>query len=74
MPLLDWAHREGTGVVLIDDALHRDLPDDIVRQLNRRPLPVLVPIPAPDWHERSAPDEYIVEMLRRAIGYRVKIR
>ena len=62
------------GVVMIDDALYRDLPDDIQRSLQRSVLPVVIPVPGPDWTTESTAHEYIVEILRRAIGYRVKLQ
>lgn len=36
---------------------------------------VTVPFPDPAWEEEpSAAEEYLVEMLRRAVGYRVRLR
>ncbi|HZI22006.1 MAG TPA: V-type ATP synthase subunit F [Gemmatimonadales bacterium] len=63
------------GVALIEDRLYDALPDDLRRQLGRRPLPMLVPFPGPAWAERpAAPEAYIVELLRQVIGYRVRLR
>lgn len=62
------------GVVMIEERLHRDLPEDLTRRLRRRALPVIVPMPGPDWASESTAHEYIVDILRRAIGYRVKLQ
>jgi vacuolar-type H+-ATPase subunit F/Vma7 len=62
------------GVVLIDEGLYRALPHDLVTRLDRQALPVLAPIPAPAWDERPAAESYILEILRQAIGYRVRPR
>jgi hypothetical protein len=36
---------------------------------------MVVPFPAPTWTERAAgPEAYILEILRQAIGYRVRLR
>ncbi len=62
------------GVVIVDDTLYSDFPEDFHRLMRRKPLPVLVPVPGPNWEEESTAREYIVEILRRAIGYRVRLR
>jgi len=62
------------GVVLIDEALYRDLPEEVTRNLQRSALPVVIPVPGPDWMAESTAHEYMVEILRRAIGYRVKLQ
>ena len=62
------------GVVLIDEALYRGLPHDLTTRFDRQALPVLAPIPEPAWDERAAAESYILEILRQAIGYRVRPR
>ena len=62
------------GVLLIDDGLYRALPRDLVTRFDRQALPVVAPIPVPDWDERTAADSYILEILRQSIGYRVRPR
>ena len=41
------------GIVLIEEPLYDQLPDELRRQLARRPLPMLVPFPGIDWQVRS---------------------
>ncbi len=62
------------GVVIIDEPLYRDFPEEVRRNLRRSALPVVIPVPGPDWMTESTAHEYIVEILRRAIGYRVKLQ
>jgi vacuolar-type H+-ATPase subunit F/Vma7 len=62
------------GVVLVDDGLYRALPAELKARLDRQALPVVAPIPAPDWDARVAAEAYILEILRQAIGYRVRPR
>ena len=61
------------GIVIIDEPLYRDLPEETSRNLQRSAFPVVIPVPGPDWRAESTAHEYIVEILRRAIGYRVKL-
>lgn len=67
--------RSDVGVILLDDRLHAALSSDLHRELARRPVPVVVPFPSPGWAPRpEGPDAYIIELLRQAIGYRVRLR
>ena len=62
------------GIVLVDDALYRALPREVMTRLDREALPVIAPVPSPRWDERSEAEAYILEILRQAIGYRVRPR
>ncbi len=62
------------GMVLVDDGLYRLLPAELKARLDRQALPVVAPFPAPDWDARIAAEAYILEILRQAIGYRVRPR
>jgi vacuolar-type H+-ATPase subunit F/Vma7 len=45
------------------------------REVERRAVPIVVPVPAPEWEAgRGAAEDIILELLRRAIGYRVRLR
>lgn len=73
--LNDLAGDPRAGVVLVESRLHDALPDETVRRLRRTPVPVVLPFPSPTHAARpGAAEEYIVEMLRRAIGYRIRLR
>ncbi|HEY7480508.1 MAG TPA: V-type ATP synthase subunit F [Gemmatimonadales bacterium] len=62
------------GVLLVDERLHRGLSEELRRELARRPLPMVVPFPGPSWAEQRDPDAYVLELLRQAIGYRVRLK
>lgn len=63
------------GIILVEQRLLDAVPSAVRRAVDRRPLPIIVPIPAPNWtHATSDAESYIVELLRRAIGYRVKLQ
>jgi vacuolar-type H+-ATPase subunit F/Vma7 len=64
-----------SGVVLVEESLYNALPDDLRGELARRPLPMVVPFPGPQWAERrEAAEAYIIELLRQVIGYRVRLK
>lgn len=63
-----------TGVVLVDEALYSALPRDLIGRLDRAALPILAPVPGPRWDERRAAEAYVMDILRQAIGYRVRPR
>jgi vacuolar-type H+-ATPase subunit F/Vma7 len=65
---------EHAGVVIIEESLHENLPDETNRALRRASFPVVIPVPGPRWTTESSAHEYIVEILRRAIGYRVRLQ
>lgn len=63
------------GIILVEQALLDAVPPAVRRAVDRRPLPILVPIPAANWtHAPSEGESYIIELLRRAIGYRVRLQ
>jgi len=73
--LRDLLVQPDVGVVLVEEGLHERLPEDVRRRLGRNPLPMVVPFPGPAWEERpEVAESYIVELLRRVIGYRVRLR
>jgi vacuolar-type H+-ATPase subunit F/Vma7 len=62
------------GVILAQEDFYASLPEGVRRELARRPLPMVVPFPLPSWAAPPAsPEGFIAELLRRAIGYRVRL-
>lgn len=72
--LKQFTNDESTGVVLVDDALYRALPKDVTSRLDRQALPVVAPFPAPSWDAQGTAEAYVLDILRQAIGYRVRPR
>jgi vacuolar-type H+-ATPase subunit F/Vma7 len=63
------------GVVLIEAALNDALPAALRRQVRKDGAPILVPFPGPaPLLPGAAPEQELLEILRRAIGYRVRLR
>lgn len=72
--LMALADDPEVGVILVEERLHDALPTELQRMLSRRPLPMIVPFPSPTWTApAAAAEEYIIELLRQAIGYRVRL-
>lgn len=61
------------GVVLIEDRLQRALPADFAQRLERQERPLVAPFPGPRFEAAGAGEEAVLEILRRAIGYRVRL-
>ncbi|HEU4563171.1 MAG TPA: V-type ATP synthase subunit F [Gemmatimonadaceae bacterium] len=69
------AARPDAGILLVEEELLRALPRAVREALARRQTPIIVPVPRPSWAERPAAAEaYILEILQRAIGYRVRLQ
>ena len=63
------------GILLVEQSILDSVPPAVRRAVDRRPLPIVVPIPPPNWtHKASDAESYIIELLRRAIGYRVRLQ
>lgn len=63
------------GIVLIEASLYDALPPAVRRQIHKDGAPILVPFPGPaPLPAGAAPEQELLEVLRRAIGYRVRLK
>jgi len=63
------------GILLIEQPLFDAFPATLRRDLENRALPIVVPVPRAEWGAATEHAEaYILELLRRAIGYRVRLQ
>lgn len=62
------------GIVFIETALYDALPAAKRRQIRREGLPILMPFPSPSAARAALPEQELLEVLRRAVGYRVRLR
>ncbi|MGR3310084.1 MAG: V-type ATP synthase subunit F [Candidatus Brocadiales bacterium] len=75
--LLDVMKSKDYGIVIIDESLERTFDDYTKRLIEESGTPLFVPLPLQlIWQEIEVPpdDTYVVDMIRRAIGYQIKIR
>ena len=66
--------RADRAVLLLEESIYDALPADTRRRMDRAVRPVVVPFPGPTGPVRRSAEERVVELLRRAIGYRVRLR
>lgn len=64
------------GVVLLEQVLLDALPPLFLRRIRKRGVPILVPFPSPSVGvgPGRAAEEEVLEILRRAVGYRLRLR
>lgn len=63
------------GIVLVESALYDALPPATLRQIRKDGAPILQPFPGPaPLAAGAAPEQELLEVLRRAVGYRVRLR
>ncbi len=74
--LLEDIEKEGRyGIVCIDESLLKLVPEGITERYRKSGLPVIVPISVPDeWGEAEPEESPIARLIRRAIGYHIKLR
>lgn len=62
-------------IVIVDEETFRRLPEKLERRLEHSTAPLFLPIPTVKvWRGEVRPEEYATRLIRRAIGYQVKIR
>ena len=72
--LAEWLDQPEVGVILVEERVHAGLPEELRTRMAQQAIPLVVPFPGPVWvARREAAEAYVVELLRRAIGYRVKL-
>ena len=65
----------GVRLVLLDEDLFRGLPAALQRKLEESRMPVFLPVPSlPLRTGALRPEEYIARLIRRAVGYQIRIR
>ncbi len=62
------------GVLLVEEDLQPLLPETLRIRLSTHAVPMMVLFPAPSFEGERPGEAYIVELLRRAIGYRVRLK
>ena len=65
----------GADVALLDESLFHQAPEPLKRRIEESVAPIFVLVPTFRLRrERVTPEEYVARLIRRAIGYQIKIR
>lgn len=66
---------ESLGVLAVEQDLLERVPEALLERIEREGIPVLLPFAFPkSWKETGRGEEYVATLMRRAIGYHVKIQ
>jgi len=63
------------GLVAVEEKMLKKVPDHEMRRIQKRGLPIIIPINIPEsWGEVEFGESPVVRLIRRAIGYQIKIK
>lgn len=63
------------GLVCIEERFYERLSKELMRRIKKKGLPVLMPINIPQaWQEAAPGESTVARLIRKAIGYQIKIR
>jgi V/A-type H+-transporting ATPase subunit F len=73
--LQEAVNANDSGIILINQNFLNRFSDSFQRKLEKLGLPLIIPVPISNtwWREEPAED-YIFNLIRRAIGYQLKIK
>jgi V/A-type H+-transporting ATPase subunit F len=63
-----------TGVAVIDERLAMTIEEDRFREMERRWFGILLVLPSPGGAGGEAAEDYARRLIRKAIGYHVRVR
>ncbi|HUK56228.1 MAG TPA: V-type ATP synthase subunit F [Nitrospiria bacterium] len=73
--LEELLREKNARLVILDEEMVRRLPEKLERRLEHSTEPLFLPIPTVKiWREAVPPEEYAARLIRRAIGYQIRIR
>lgn len=63
------------GLLAVEEGMLKNVPEDLMKKIAREGIPVVVPINTPKgWYGAETAESYIARIIRKAIGYEVKIK
>ena len=63
-----------TRVAVIDERLLAGIPEERFREMEKRWFGLLIVLPAPETRGALAEEDYALRLIRRAIGYHVRLQ
>ena len=71
----DCLNNNEYGLVAVEEAFLANLNEWTRKKLDKAGKPIIVPISTPQkWAGREAADTYLARLVRKAIGYQIKIK
>lgn len=61
------------GAVIVDERLVTGVAREHIRELDRRWTGLVIVLPAPERARPVAEEDYVLQLIRRAIGYQVRL-
>jgi V/A-type H+-transporting ATPase subunit F len=71
--LRELARDPSIGVVIVDERLVTGVVQEQLRDLERRWSGLVIVLPAPERAGRGEEEDYVLQLIRRAIGYQVRL-
>jgi V/A-type H+/Na+-transporting ATPase subunit F len=68
-----WVADPSVGVVAVESRVLDAMPEGMLRRAQSLPFPVLLPFTLPRGAEQAGGRAYVAALIRRAIGYHVKL-
>jgi V/A-type H+-transporting ATPase subunit F len=73
--ILELLEKREEGVVIINEDFLPSFPEKVQKRIEESLQPVFVPVPhVESWREGEKKEEYLVRLLRRVMGYQIKIK
>lgn len=75
-PILNDIIKTGEyGLLVVEEKFLAKVDEGILKRIRKTGIPVIVPIDTPkSWQAEAEMESYITKLIRRAIGYQVKIK
>ena len=72
--LREWIEEGGCSLIIVAQRFLDAFSETTRRRLERLSLPIVVPLPlSPAWEREESSDEYVLSLIRRAIGFQMRI-
>lgn len=63
------------GIVIVEERLYTEISGQVMKRIEKKGLPMVVPVMVPrSWEETGPVESRAVRLIRKAIGYQIKIK
>ncbi len=65
----------GLGLICVEERFHERISDRVLKRVRKHGLPVIISMDIPGrWDEAATEESHIARLIRRAIGYQMKLK